>query len=329
MYPYPFNPGDRELPRWILDLLAAPPPAGCGLHQWLFKLACALKPWRSDTDIAAILTTATLHCGRDTSREVAEAIRNARNEWQPGINPLQFPPRQPAWPRRDLGSIDAVAREGTGLADLWEASPWLLENERSGTEEIIDHLFPQDCLLCAGTCPQDTVTRSRNEWRGKLANLALMVPSPMSALTGRRKDGRISARCLDNTGPRRYLVVEFDFKATDPAGNPTREAPLLARLAEEGRTVQDLCAALLLRLAQVAPLILAVYSGGKSLHGWFPVLGHSPEDVAAFFRMAVALGADPATWSRCQLIRIPEGTRQKGKRQAVWYFNPRPIPARS
>ncbi|HWB06936.1 MAG TPA: hypothetical protein VG796_28185 [Verrucomicrobiales bacterium] len=149
----------------------------------------------------------------------------------------------------------------------------------------------------------------------------------MTALTGRSKEGKISLRCLDNTGPRRFLVIEFDFKATDAEGNPTPEAPLLARLADEGRTVQDLCAALLLRLRQLAPLILVLYSGGKSLHAWFPAAGHSLEKLSSFFRYAFTLGADPATWSRCQLIRIPEGLRQNGNRQRVWYFDPKHIPS--
>ena len=40
-----------------------------------------------------------------------------------------------------------------------------------------------------------------------------------------------------------------------------------------------------------------------------------------FFRYAVSLGADRATWTRCQLVRMPDGTRRKDgvkKRQAVF-----------
>jgi hypothetical protein len=35
---------------------------------------------------------------------------------------------------------------------------------------------------------------------------------------------------------------------------------------------------------------------------------------------AVRLGADKATWARCQLVRIPDGTRDNGNRQRVHYF---------
>ena len=54
------------------------------------------------------------------------------------------------------------------------------------------------------------------------------------------------------------------------------------RLATEGRDVRDLCAALLLHLAEKAPLALAVYSGGKSLHGWFYCSGGRRNNVALF-----------------------------------------------
>jgi len=37
---------------------------------------------------------------------------------------------------------------------------------------------------------------------------------------------------------------------------------------------------------------------------------------------AVKLGADPATWSRSQFCRMPDGRRDDGCRQTVFYFNP-------
>jgi hypothetical protein len=39
-------------------------------------------------------------------------------------------------------------------------------------------------------------------------------------------------------------------------------------------------------------------------------------------RYAVSLGADTATWSRLQFVRMPDGARENGKRQAVYFFNP-------
>ncbi|HWB04165.1 MAG TPA: hypothetical protein VG796_14150 [Verrucomicrobiales bacterium] len=160
MYLLPPNLRERELPPWIRDLLSSPPTAGCGLHQWIFRAVCALKPWRTDTDIFVIVSAATVRCGRNASREIAESIRNARSHWQPGISPLLLPPRRPAWPPRNLTAIATIARQG-GLADLWEQSPWTLTSDRPDADEFIDHLFPGNPHLCAGICPQDALTLVR------------------------------------------------------------------------------------------------------------------------------------------------------------------------
>lgn len=81
-------------------------------------------------------------------------------------------------------------------------------------------------------------------------------------------------------------------------------------------------AALLVELADFAPLVCAVHSGGKSLHGWFAVRGQPEEKVRRFFSYAVMLGADPATWTRSQFVRMPGGRRDNGNLQAVCYCNP-------
>ena len=77
-----------------------------------------------------------------------------------------------------------------------------------------------------------------------------------------------------------------------------------------------------MHLAERAPLALAVHSGSKSLHGWFYCVGQSEERLRDFMRYAVMLGADPATWTRCQFVRMPDGMRDNGKRQTVYFFNP-------
>jgi hypothetical protein len=47
-----------------------------------------------------------------------------------------------------------------------------------------------------------------------------------------------------------------------------------------------------------------------------------PEDLKAFMDYAVSLGADKATWTRSQFVRMPDGTRDNGKRQTPYYFDP-------
>jgi hypothetical protein len=78
-------------------------------------------------------------------------------------------------------------------------------------------------------------------------------------------------------------------------------------------------------LADYAPLVLVVHSGGKSLHAWLACRGQEDATVHRVFTYAVRLGADPATWTRCQLVRMPDGTRRvKGggfARQSVLFWN--------
>ena len=86
--------------------------------------------------------------------------------------------------------------------------------------------------------------------------------------------------------------------------------------------MRDLCAALLLHLAEKAPLALAVHSGGKSLHGWFYCADVPEEKILGVFNYAVSLGADRANWTRSQFARMPDGLRENGRRQTVYFFNP-------
>jgi hypothetical protein len=72
---------------------------------------------------------------------------------------------------------------------------------------------------------------------------------------------------------------------------------------------------------------MVVDSGNKSLHGWFACHRVAELQLAAFFKEAVSLGADPAAWTRCQLVRMPNGKRRfkddRGSRkQSLIYFNP-------
>ena len=166
------------------------------------------------------------------------------------------------------------------------------------TEQIVDALFPGNPWLCVGASSREFKTRRREELRGELSKLALIVPSPMTARTGKTQKGETSEHTLESTGSRHFLVVEFD---TGTAGDH---------------------AALLLHLAERAPLVLVVHSGGKSLHGWFYCVGQSESVTRRFMRYAVSLGADPATWTRSQFVRCPDGTRDNGQRQTVHFFNP-------
>ncbi|MBL9140062.1 MAG: hypothetical protein JNK85_29585 [Verrucomicrobiales bacterium] len=292
----------EQLPSFLRDLIACVPPAGTGVHAWLFKVSRQLLAHREPVEVVDLLQAATEGCGRLVPRrEIESAVENARAcAWQPrGAiakgHPVSAPPAR-RWPGLDVKLRASVVSGGFERADLWEDSPIRLDSDGPGTEEIVDTLFPGNPLICVGLRKNHAVTASRESFRGRLAGHQFIVPSPMAALTGKNRDGRESPRCLDNVGPRRFVVAEFDTGTNDEH------------------------AAILSHLADFAPLALVVHSGGKSLHGWFRA--HQDEEITRrFFEHAVRIGADPATWTRCQFVRMPGGRRDNGA-QVVWFFNP-------
>jgi hypothetical protein len=135
------------------------------------------------------------------------------------------------WLGPNLQLIEAVAHTGNGLVDLWEASPVRLDSNKPKTDEIIDILFFGNPLLCCGWSCDRSDTRPRKHWY-KLQDLQFIVPSPMIDRQGLTREGKLSAHALSNTGSRRFLIVEFDFEAS----NSVEEACLLERLALKGET---------------------------------------------------------------------------------------------
>lgn len=300
----------KTLPPFIDEMLAAPPHAGEGVHNWLFRVARQLHAHLPAVEIVALLESRAAGCGRAVPRsEIVAAVQSSLPcAWQPKGNAAPVPSAAKKWPDVNQEQRAAILRDNGGLADLWEASKPRIEDAAQHTEEIIDRLFPGNPLLCCGKSNSEFDTKPREDWRGQLSALALIVPSPMSALVGRKKnpkpgESEWSAHTLANTAPRRFLICEFD------TGNA------------------DDHAALLLHLARYAPLVCAVHSGNKSLHGWFYVHGQSDAKVEKFFRYAVSLGADRATWTRSQFVRCPDGMRDNGKRQTVFFTNFKPLEA--
>ena len=295
-----------QLPRFLQDMLAAPPRAGEGVHTWLFRVARQLHAHLPAVGIVNLLEQKVQGCGRAVTRkEIEDAVKNSINcSWQPRPGGFVATLPAPKWPAVNHERRKSIIHEGGALVDLWEASKPRLDDNAAHSEEIIDRLFPPDCFLCCGKSSQEFYTRPRESWRGELSALQLIVPSPMTAATGMTKEGRESAHTLSNTGPRRFLICEFD------TGIPDEHAGLL------------------MNLGTYAPLVCVVHSGSKSLHGWFYVAGQPEDKVSKFFRYAVSLGADRATWTRSQFVRMPDGTRDSGKRQTVFFLNFKPAEAK-
>lgn len=290
------------LPQFVRDLLATVPHSGNGVHRWLFRIARHLHAHLPAGEIVTLLENAVSNCGRHVPHsEVLDAVRNSLVcAWQPS-NDQASKPGVSKWPTVNQEQREAIVRDNGGVVDLWELSRPRIEDSAQHAEDIIDQLFPGNPLLCCGCSHSDFDTRCREQWRNELTRLQFIVPSVMTALVGKTRNGRRSKHTLSNTGARRFLVCEFD-----------------------GGTIDE-HAAILLHLAGYAPLVCSVFSGGKSLHGWFYVHGQPEEKVLKFFRYAVSLGADPMTWTRSQFVRLPDGTRSRGERQTVFFLNFKPM----
>jgi hypothetical protein len=293
-----------ELPQFIRDMLSAPPKSGDGMHPWLFKVARQLHAHRDFETIVSLLAVASEGCGRNVrEKEIRDAAASAAEcAWEPsGASRAVITPAAPKWPACDPAARKtAIESAGYNLADLWHASPVPCTRDSTDAEFFADQLFPGNPLICVGRSMSTFCTAHREDFRGTLSGMSLVVPSPMSALTGARKsDGKQSPHTLDNTGPRRFLVVEFDHGTADEQ------------------------AALHWHLREYAPLVLVVSSGGKSQHGWYACEGIAEDVTRRFMRYAVTLGADPATWTRSQFVRLPQGWRaDKQAPQDVAYFDP-------
>lgn len=329
-------------------LTALPPAiAGSGGHDATFKAACALihgftmdpgpalplllewnlshcsPPW-TESDLRHKLETAVKSASQRGRgyliKDAGNSPSTARKKTEKRIGTGAVAPEEIRWPRRDLDSIRRIGLAGPGVADLFSLSPVTLGEMNA--EEYVDLLFPGNPLLCVGSRMNVAETMPREDLRGSLGTRQFIVPSVMSAAAGKTQEGNLSPRTLTNTGPRSFLVIECDFSYKKADGSVTAEAPLLRDLAAAGVTVADLCAAVLLWLARIAPLAMIVSSGGKSLHGWFPCHRQPEDKLRRFMRYAVLVGADFHTWTPCQFVRMPEGQRDNGRRQIVEYFNP-------
>jgi hypothetical protein len=231
-------------------------------------------------------------------REILSAIQTAFE-----VTPSTGTQRTRPWPipnRTLQGECRRLSqRRNWTLAQLREVSALApADAEKTPPRWFLQHLLGNDPLICVGTGVHKFETDLLStflEWR--LASYEFVVPNAMSAPMGKRKsDGEMSAHTLDNTGPRQNIVVEFDDGAT---------------LDEQ--------AARHIWLSELRDLRMVVFSGSKSLHGWYRARDEQSD--RQFMEQAVRLGADPKTWLRSQFVRLPNGRREDGTTQQVYFFD--------
>jgi hypothetical protein len=316
-------------------LIDSAPEQGYGLHRWLIKgsrmcqTSGVINPNKMYDLIAK---TVIAKGGEERPHDIWQAINKVLGSSFSG----GAYEKQPAWPEPDLEliqdiTLEAIERYGerSVLDVLWDRSPETLDGspgiEPETTAAIMRRLFPEDALICAGLLASSTTTYELEKIAKNLHKFQFVVPSPMSAKTGLTQQNKESGCCLGNTGPRRFLVTEFDFKSTNDQGKPTKWAPLIDQWQVRGATIQCACAAIIMRLMKAAPLTMVVYSGKKSLHAWWYCSGESEHEGSRLHKFmvdAVRLGADPATFTRSQFVRMPGAIRpDTGRQQTVHYLD--------
>lgn len=262
-------------------------------NVWLMQVAARAKHVASPDRVKTFLYQIAAQQGwndRDFSHEIERAIARAYGMAQSGgqrsvvaaptpNSPLPTPNSRLSWPPFDPAAW-VVYSQHEILFEL-TAKPF-------NPAAILDALYQEDDLLCLATDIRSAATMPRHNWRGKEPAMQFIVANPMTATIGRTQEGKLSARCLDiATASRTYIVIEFD------RGTPWEQAAILSSLHTEDRV----------------PLIMVVWSGGKSMHGWFDVRRLSEDEKQDFFGWACTLGADASLWDPCKLVRMPGGRR--------------------
>lgn len=276
----------------LSDLLAATPPIG-ERNRWLYAVARNARYYASPQKVRVVLErTAQRWNDRNFASEIERAVSRAYGTSH--CTPSAPARRTPPWPPTD----ERIWLERASGRIAFPSDPLPIS-----TTEVLDALFPGEPLLCLALDIKSAHTQPRSHWRNIETALQFIVANPMSAVTGLTQDGRKSPRCLANACKRKlFQVVEFD------RGTLPQQAAVLTSLHSE-----------------VTPLVLVVWSGGKSLHGWYDVRMLEDHALLDFFRFAVALGADASLWDPCKLVRLPGGLRSGRKLQPILHFSPRHV----
>lgn len=299
------HPTLRKIAKWLLVYM--PPDKNPGLAlKWLKEAAEKCDRVPDDAELKRLLSWASAKIGAgdcasdDYSHEKVEidvdyiyeliVARPTRAEYRE-LSPVRL--------------YDAKERCTAAVLDAWAA-----------------YARAHDPWVCHGA-DDDFLTLRLSDMRMRARCFAQIVPSPMREQCGRTIDGRLSMHSLEGTGPRLFLVTEFDFAPVNKKRQPTIWAPLIRACAERGYTVLDMNAALCAHLRALGPLWMTVYSGGKSFQSWFACRSADEQKLEDWFRKeARPIGACPSTWCRSQFVRMPDGSRDDGARQTIEYCNP-------
>ena len=216
------------------------------------------------------------------------------------------------WPQPEPALINEISKKfaASTLFALSASSP----SNVSAASEVLPLLFPAGSFICLANEKDQHFIFTLEETCPRAIRAQFVVPNPAAGPARFvERLGHVSAKFLENFPERRFIVVEFDFVKRPPYDGLELEQKL------------DLQAALHTHLREFGALVLGVFSGNASLHGWYTCVGASEHEAREFLEYACRLGADHALSSICQLTRMPGGTHANGARQEVVFFAPEEI----
>lgn len=274
----------QKLPPDVKDLVKQCPETGGGVHPFLFHLAHRANPYLSARELEEILRFSCQDCGREVpAREIVETVKNVRRS--PYHSLIEH--RGAVSPKKKVPDYSEAAVKDALCENYRPPAP--PKNVPDTASEACQLLYSSDSLICVGPSLYQMTTSTLKTALPWIDGMQFIVPSPMSKLMGLNKQGELSQRCLDNTGPRQHLVIEFD------------------------RHDLEVQQKLLHYLSRELPLRLICHSGNRSLHGWFHCSDRDERELRTFMDRAIQLGADPMTWPRCHAVRLPSGIRNDKK----------------
>jgi hypothetical protein len=275
------------------DKWLAKPNKNRGLHHKIFVAANYLiEEGRSEDETFDILREACDEMDRLVpDREIRGAIAAAQRQALGDLEHWRsWPPRDEVFRKQVLQGYSVSQQKLK--AQIPAPAPACV---------YLRQLYRENDLLCVGRTAMQFGTRPLQQLLDLGDHLSVyqfINPSPMSSTQGITQERNLSEHASSNTGPRVYGVVEFDD------GSVLEHASFLRCLATQ------------------LPLVMMVYSGNASLHGWFKTSHVAEEKIEKFYQQAVSLGADSRMFSPCQFARLPMGTNHSTRRQQrVFYFN--------
>jgi hypothetical protein len=304
------------------------PHAGGGLHDWILETTRILCASMEAEEVYQVVLAKCEGKGRPEGiliGEIREAIIGANRVYDanPWMRDRVGRHKQRGWQLAPLEQRIAVMSDGyRRRRGLTPEKEWVNKVDEQLVERALKKKLPRltpikiggkekENLLCKlygglnfNLCIsrgswEYSNTQPINWWlKRDLSKYSHMIATPFRVQgTGGRY------RRFEVAGERMWLIIEFD----------------------QGSIEEQLRK--LFWLDQISPrwaLTLAVWSGHRSVHGWFFCYGYREQTVKEFFLTATKIGADGALRRSVQITRLPMGTNlTTGERQEILHLEER------